>query len=212
MKIVKVCPECKKYNNYKLSECAFCGANLNDDTLEVNDDEELKAEVKTPMIEENVKDYVSSQEEFKDVVEQEKGKDVVVRICPMCGSEESDLWCENCGMFLDGEEVKVVKEKSIQIKELNFTLNSKNQVFEYVANEDIKYIGRHDFDSLNDEDLISVSRSHLEYYLRDSQLYFKDISTYGSYLNNVKMEKGKEYLISNKDIVKLVYFDMEIKY
>ena len=83
---------------------------------------------------------------------------------------------------------------------------------EYVASEEVKYIGRHDFDRLNDEDLISVSRTHLEYYLKDSKLYFKDISSYGSYLNNERMEKGKEYIINDKDIIKLVYFEMEINY
>ena len=46
MKIVKVCRDCGKYNSYKLYECAFCGANLEDDTIEVEDNEiEIKKKV-----------------------------------------------------------------------------------------------------------------------------------------------------------------------
>jgi len=208
MKIVKVCPECKKYNNYKLYECAFCGANLSDDTLQVNDDEmELK-----PIIKEKKEEPLKVEEKISNEIKKDETKNnVIVRICPMCGSEEDELWCKNCGMFLEDAEISVSSEKK-EVKELKFSLAINGKHFEYVASEEVKYIGRHDFDRLNDEDLISVSRTHLEYYLKDSKLYFKDISSYGSYLNNERMEKGKEYIINDKDIIKLVYFEMEINY
>ena len=146
MKIVKVCPECKKYNNYKLYECVFCGANLNDDTSEVNDEEmELKLEIKSNPIEETPITDLSVEVEQ----EEKNNKSTVVRICPMCGSEENELWCKNCGMFLEDAEISIATKD--EIKELKF--NESSNIFALERNRGLESIINDIYQTFDGQDM-----------------------------------------------------------
>lgn len=194
MKTVKVCKDCGKYNNYKLYECAFCGANLDDDTIEVSDDEVEIKKVKEEIV----------QEESEKREEKEKEN-----VCPVCGySVNNSEWCDNCGNYL----VKAEHDKEIKKGEIFFNLRYKENKYSFVATNEIKYIGRNDFSNIKDDNLISVSRKHIEYYYKDNSLYIKDVSSFGTYLNNEKMIIDKEYVVKNHSVIKFVYFEMEIDF
>lgn len=202
MKIVKVCRDCGKYNSYKLYECAFCGANLEDDTIEVEDSE---TEVKKK-VEEVVEEKTVAKEEPKKF----KIETNEVRVCPICGYECTNIWCDNCGNYLEGIEVKKEAEPSSSVvSDLKFVLKYKNNQYEFNADATIKTLGRNDFDNIKDEEIISVSRKHLQYYVKQGNLYIKDISSYGTYLNGEKLENDKEYVVKNHSFIKLVFIEME---
>ncbi len=193
MKTVKICKDCGKYNNYKLYECAFCGANLNDDTVEVNDDEfEVKSENKIEK-----EDTISVKSENSSV----KSK-----VCPVCGYETVNAWCDNCGNYLEE-----LSENNLS-SERKVTLKYKENTYSFNVGTSVLTIGRNDFSNINSEDVISISRKHIEIYFRDNKLYIKDISSFGTYLNGEKMVKDKEYEVINHSVIKFVFFEMECSY
>ena len=201
MRKVKTCLFCNFYNDYRYSTCKKCGASLHDVIIEEIETLAEYAEVK------------NNEEHVNDIVD--KCHNDFVRICPFC-FEENDSDNEIC--YICNSNISNIKPiKKNKVEEVNLEKPLSNEIVEektiiskrlILNNPDINLefvlvdkllIGRKDFLNLSADICKYISRDHLLIKELNGFVNIKDISTNGSLINGIRMEKNKFYTIKTGD-------------
>lgn len=148
--------------------------------------------------------------------------------CAACGAENpsTEAYCEDCGASLTAtpsvatpvQEVSspVSTPVSAAVAKLIVTTSGR----EFPLNKDVVTIGRRspadgiypDVDLTDDDPESYISRRHGQVIKQSSEFIFEDVgSSNGSFVNNVRANKGEQYPLKNNDQVRLGKTEMVFK-
>lgn len=192
MKRVKLCLNCKKYNEKKLEKCAFCGFRLEPDVYEVEDHITTFIDIETKPIE--------VEHQTIPCIRCGHPVDTSVGVCSKCNkpiSHKKPNQEERLKELVSIEPTINVKPPTTAILTGPFTVRLS-------LSDTIQYFGR-DYQTL--ESYALISRKHFSYQYINRELILIDLSTNGTKINGIRLEKGKPYTIKHGDRISVASYD-----
>ena len=222
MKQVKECPECGRYNHRRRESCEKCGCRLSGVQI-IEVDENLNENPDFGLV-------VQPQDDGQGLFIEEQNKKYV---CNVCGVEysikrpDNVQYCEVCKHLVynpfnklnaieatpqsspiaSSEQTHIVP----QFINMNFLSTTGAGSFCLSFDAEPKSFGR----SACEIGCVSannfISREHISYFLKDGNTFVVDISTNGTYINGIKLNKGEVYSIKAGDLIRFYIEEFKVE-
>ncbi len=204
----KQCPVCGKYNKHTRQNCV-CGADISAvfDLVNMSEEEAEKANEKAlPPVQEEIK----AEPPHPGFI-----------VCPDCGENNpwGEISCSSCGALLDdglSSKAEAAQEEKGEAKQaspaLTFYVVYEGSSYPFLAETEEKTFGRKSIPSPSFSEDRYISRNHFSYRYEEGRLLIKDISSNGTLLNGIPLEKGKEAIAKDGDSLCLYRRLILIKY
>lgn len=227
MKRVKECGECGYYNRLTRMECSRCRKRI-DNVPIISVDDNL---TENPNLGVNTQDGDSAKESTATVERAQQNEQGEAR-CKYCGevnvfpADEDLVFCGKCRRLILRDEAEWLSDNGSEKSELKspdeavlsgdkisliFTsvFGKGEFVLTFIAEQQV--FGRWSCDRDFVHNNKFISREHIRYFYRDGQAYIADISNNGTFINEERLSKGKEYVLKAGDRLKLSNEEFIIK-
>jgi hypothetical protein len=210
----KICKECGKVNTLKDDICTndACKTHLNEEGVNFDVRKVLST---LQYIKENQGTFVKkiTAEDLKPI--STPTEKVMGKICDdiQCGAftrkinNDKVLSCDKCNRNIS--KLKEVEKPIYSMIELHF--DQKPLIKLDFKDQQQIFFGR---DNLNDQSMTvqtMISREHLRFFKKEGDLYIEDLSAFGTWLNDKKLEKGKPIKLDYKEKIRIFNLNVRLK-
>lgn len=203
----KICPNCNAVNDLQAEYClnAECGKYFNEDTKEELVD---KGVIFLP------------KKEMEPLPNEERKTDnrPLGKLCPnpKCGffndstTNERLVECEKCDALL--RDVKKTIKPIVNKLKLMWLNGNDNVVLHInLSDNESHYFGREFTEDSVILNKLTISRKHIEFYLKDNDIYIVDKSKHGTWFQGEKMKKNDPLRILPQENISLEIDNILIK-